>query len=337
LASLTICRSRNVGEDDGDDESVESESLSENEDQDHSDKDIFLSVCAHTCVTDDADGETGSQGWESAAEARGQVLVASVDRVRVVGWLSVIRGWGDYKIIFKLVTPILLFSHLSFLLVSPIQPRLLSWQKTHWNAQSCISATGAAHWIKAVLTLSLEDDGHNKSVDTEDTSHDNWDEGLEDQIASENTHAADTDTGLRGTVSGSQVGEHEGGSQAHESEEGVLIGVVGAYQKANLVTKHDHKKRRRASVPWRGAMSDHKGTKGTLSSLFSQSLANAIDFPLWPEIAYRARMNSASITLLTSSFWGNYWLGVRDSWPQDHAFSQDTGFATVVHGTLTYQ
>jgi len=62
LASLTICRSRNVGEDDGDDESVESESLSENEDQDHSDKDIFLSVCAHTCVTDDADGETGSQG-----------------------------------------------------------------------------------------------------------------------------------------------------------------------------------------------------------------------------------------------------------------------------------
>ena len=88
---------------------------------------------------------------------------------------------------------------------------------------------------KSLLTLTLEDDGHDKSVDTEDTSHDDWDEGLEDQIASEHTHAADTDTGLSGTVSGSEVGEHEGGSEAHESEEGVLVGVVSSYQQANSV------------------------------------------------------------------------------------------------------
>ena len=99
LASLDLYRSRGVGEDDSDDESVESESLSENEDQDDSDKDIFLGVCAHTCVTNDTDGETSSQGRESTAEAGGQVLVALEDTVFVVRWLSVVISALDYKII----------------------------------------------------------------------------------------------------------------------------------------------------------------------------------------------------------------------------------------------
>jgi len=131
LASLNLCRSTGFGEDDGDDKSVESESLSENEDQDHSDEDIFLGVCAHTSVTNDTDGETSSEGRESAAKAGGQMLVTSVDTVLVVSLHSVVWGRDDYKIIFKLVTPILCFLLFSFSHVSPIQPHLLSRQKIH--------------------------------------------------------------------------------------------------------------------------------------------------------------------------------------------------------------
>jgi len=45
-----------------------------------------------------------------------------------------------------------------------------------------------------LLTLALENDGNDKTVDTEDTSHNDWNEGLENEIALENTDGGNTNT-----------------------------------------------------------------------------------------------------------------------------------------------
>lgn len=48
-------------EDDGNDHAVETESLTEDENKDHSDEDcLLLGVCAHTSVTDDTNSESSS-------------------------------------------------------------------------------------------------------------------------------------------------------------------------------------------------------------------------------------------------------------------------------------
>lgn len=78
LSERVALRSACVGEDDGDDKSVQTESLTENEDQDDSDEDIFLSGSSHTSVTGDTDCKAGSQGGKAAAQAGGEVLVAGV-------------------------------------------------------------------------------------------------------------------------------------------------------------------------------------------------------------------------------------------------------------------
>ena len=46
----------------------------------------------------------------------------------------------------------------------------------------------------STLTLSVENDSHDEAIDTQDTRHDNGDDGLEDQVGLQNTHAADADT-----------------------------------------------------------------------------------------------------------------------------------------------
>ena len=52
---------RSLREDDGDDHAIETEGLSENENEDHADEDSFLlSVCAHTCITNNSDSESSS-------------------------------------------------------------------------------------------------------------------------------------------------------------------------------------------------------------------------------------------------------------------------------------
>ena len=47
------------GKDDRDNETVQSESLAENEDKDHTNVNIFLSVGSDTSVTDHSNGKTG--------------------------------------------------------------------------------------------------------------------------------------------------------------------------------------------------------------------------------------------------------------------------------------
>jgi len=68
--------------------------------------------------------------------------------------------------------------------------------------------------------LSVKDDSDDESVDTEDTRHDNGHNGLEDEVGLEDTHAADADARLGGSVGSAQVAENEGRSDAHVAEEG---------------------------------------------------------------------------------------------------------------------
>lgn len=57
------------------------------------------------------------------------------------------------------------------------------------------------------LTLSWKDDRNDKSINTQDTSHNNWYDWLEDQLWLEDSHAWDTYSTLGCTVSCSEVYE----------------------------------------------------------------------------------------------------------------------------------
>ena len=45
-----------------------------------------------------------------------------------------------------------------------------------------------------LLTLSIEDNSDDQTIDTQDTRHDNWYDGLEDEVGLEDTHGANADT-----------------------------------------------------------------------------------------------------------------------------------------------
>jgi hypothetical protein len=81
-----------VRKDDGDNESVKTEGFAENEDEDHTDEDIFLSSCADTSITGDADRESGGQRGQTAAQAGGEVFVT---RVRSVLEIGIVWSRGD--------------------------------------------------------------------------------------------------------------------------------------------------------------------------------------------------------------------------------------------------
>ena len=80
--------------------------------------------------------------------------------------------------------------------------------------------------LNSILTSGLENDGHNKTVNTQDTSHNNGNEGLEDKLGLQDTDGGNTDTSLGGTVGSTQVAENESGGDTHETEEGVLVRVI---------------------------------------------------------------------------------------------------------------
>ena len=73
-------------------QTVQTESLSENEDQDHAHVDVLLGVCAHASVTSDADGKTSGEGGEPTAEAGGEVAVAVVAGVSPLTEGDVVDG-----------------------------------------------------------------------------------------------------------------------------------------------------------------------------------------------------------------------------------------------------
>ena len=76
------------------------------------------------------------------------------------------------------------------------------------------------------LTFSVEEDGNDKSIDTQDTRHDNWDDGLEEELWLEDDCTADADSRLGSSVGGSEVSKDQGSCDAHVSEERVLVAIV---------------------------------------------------------------------------------------------------------------
>ena len=84
-------RSVVVGEgwqNDGDNQTVQTKSLSEDENKDDSDVDVLLSIGTDTSITSDTNAETGSEGWETAAKTWGEVLVAVEGAVLPLIWGS---------------------------------------------------------------------------------------------------------------------------------------------------------------------------------------------------------------------------------------------------------
>ena len=82
--------------------------------------------------------------------------------------------------------------------------------------------TDGRDWVKERDTFLDDDDGDDHTINTEDTSHDDWDDGLHDKFGFEDTHGADSDTGFGGTVGGSKVGKDEGWGDSNVSEEVVV-------------------------------------------------------------------------------------------------------------------
>ncbi len=56
-----------------------------------------------------------------------------------------------------------------------------------------------------VLTFVIKDDSDDKTIDTQDTRHDNRYDWLENKVGLEDTHAADADTWLGSSVSSAEV------------------------------------------------------------------------------------------------------------------------------------
>ena len=92
--------SRRHYEDNGDNEAVKGESLSEDHHKNESDQDISLSVTTDTSITDDTDAKSGGERGESTAQASAELLVTI--KVGVLPSGGVIAGrlgvdsLGDY-------------------------------------------------------------------------------------------------------------------------------------------------------------------------------------------------------------------------------------------------
>jgi len=65
---------------------------------------------------------------------------------------------------------------------------------------------------KWCLLLEVVGDQHrdDEAVDTNDTSHNDWNDVLDNQIRSKNTHGCNADTGLCGTICCTEAGEDNG-------------------------------------------------------------------------------------------------------------------------------
>ena len=87
------------------------------------------------------------------------------------------------------------------------------------------------------LTVSWDDDGDDESVDTEDTSHDNWDNRFEDELWLEHGDTTDSDSRFSSSIGSSEVSEHQGANDSHASEEEGLVWISVDYKFKSKVSK----------------------------------------------------------------------------------------------------
>jgi hypothetical protein len=109
---------------------------------------------------------------------------------------------------------------------------------------------------RGVLLQAVGDqDGHDETVDTNNTSHDDrdnvcarlaffssdisrplssflalsWRRTLDDQVRAEDTHGGNTNTGLGSAVGGTEARKDDGGCAAHRAEEGLCGSACGSH------------------------------------------------------------------------------------------------------------
>ena len=88
------------------------------------------------------------------------------------------------------------------------------------NGETSTELNKASVEGKILLKTVGNQDGDDQAVDTNDTSHNDGDDVLDDEVGAENTHSSNTDTGLGGTVRGTQAGEDDSAGATHGTEEG---------------------------------------------------------------------------------------------------------------------
>merc|ERR1719506_779835 len=69
------------------------------------------------------------------------------------------------------------------------------------------------------VDVAVDDDGCDETIDTQDTGHDNWDDGAHHHVWPHHTHGHDADTRLRCAVGCAQVSEDDCRRQTHEAKE----------------------------------------------------------------------------------------------------------------------
>lgn len=142
------------GQDDTNDESVKTNGLGEDHDEDHTNEDaVGLGIGSDTSVSSNTNGEASSQRGESTSQTSTEGLVSTL-----------------------------------------------------W------SQVGIAH-------LARKDDSDDDAVNTQNTSHDNWNQGLEHLASVNDSQRGDANTGLGSSVRGTEVAEHKGGGNAKVTEE----------------------------------------------------------------------------------------------------------------------
>ena len=71
-----------------------------------------------------------------------------------------------------------------------------------------------------------DDDSNDHTVDTQDTSHDDLDDGFHDKFGFKDTHWANTNTCFSATVGSTKVGKNQGWCDSDVSEE-VVVSILG--------------------------------------------------------------------------------------------------------------
>jgi hypothetical protein len=95
--------------------------------------------------------------------------------------------------------------------------------QTDGQAGTKLNETGVERQV--LLETVGDQDRDDEAIDTNDTSHNDGDNVLDDEVRAEDTHGRDTDTRLGSTVGSAKAGEDNGASATHGTKEGRVDGA----------------------------------------------------------------------------------------------------------------
>lgn len=100
-----------------------------------------------------------------------------------------------------------------------------SGETSKTDGETSTELNEASEQGKILLETIGDKNRDDETVDTNNTSHNDGNNVLDDQVGAEDTHGGDTDTRLGGTVRGTKAGEDNGAGAAHGTEEGRVNGA----------------------------------------------------------------------------------------------------------------